>query len=243
MGREVGARRARLWRARPHGQAQNPCRKEGASGNLVAGSIPHRCLFSDRSPDGLPARRPALHQQNGNAPSVVAGHFQLILRPGRAPARHDAASRIPPSAPRVWFGRLPRAGPPPNRRGGWVRRNLAGEVAEPAGSSVHCAMPVSGPATSFGAEVSSATSGPGGCGASCEEAATDRGGPALPSPPAPGLAPNVICGSTCDNSPLSCSNPSWQSSSITAFELPPPRSQRPHPVRRPRQIGIDLGQT
>ena len=122
------------------------------------------------------------------------------------------------------------------------RRRSARRTHHPNGCAVRAAVVAFGAAGSFGAEVARATSAlrrpprrpHGGRDGSWRSSAscTNR----------PSSCPVVICGSTWDNSPLSCSNPRWQSSSTTAFEFPPPRAQRAHPVGRRCQVRIDLGQ-
>ena len=57
-----------------------------------------------------------------------------------------------------------------------------------------------------------------------------RSRPSLTSRPT--SCPSVMCGSTWESSPLSCSSPRWQSASMTALS-----SQRPSPSGRSRSAG------
>ena len=112
--------------------------------------------------------------------------------------------------------------------------------ARSAGLAFGCAAVASGPDVSFGAEVSSAPLGaarlpvrrPRGGRTGSWRSTASRTARAT-------IWPNVMCGSTCDSSPLSCSNPCRHSSSITALI-----SHRPAPSGRIRSAGaVSSGST
>ena len=175
--------------------------------------------------------------------SVSAGVFAGEGAPPAGAAFRRADAAVAPSGPGASFG---------------------AEVVTPAGMAFRCAA-ASGPGTSsFGAEVSAAPSV--GAAFRCAPTASDRAasfGAEVSSAAArlpvrrprggragswrstasrtsrPRSCPNVRCGSTCDSSPLSCSNPLRQSSSITALS-----SHRPAPNGRIRSAGaVNSGST
>ena len=145
---------------------------------------------------------------------------------------------------------------------------FAAEVMTPAGMAFRCAAaPALGPVASFGAEVSPTPTV--GAAFRCADVASDLpasfGAEVSAAPPAtarlpvrrprggragswrstasrttrPRSCPNVRRGSTCDSSPLSCSNPLRQSSSITALS-----SHRSAPSGRIRSAGaVNSGST
>ena len=144
---------------------------------------------------------------------------------GAAAASYGAAVSAVTSAVRVaTAGRFATV----TRRWPASAGTFGAEVAEPAGRPVCGAAAASGPAAVFGAEVWRATSAvrrrprPRGRRDGSWRSSASR-------TTRPRSCPNVICGSTCDSSPLSCSNPTWQSSSITALS-----SHRPAPSGRIR---------
>ena len=113
---------------------------------------------------------------------------------------------------------------------------LPRDASAPAGRldrSARAAAP-SGFASCFGAEVCSAPAvRPAVRRTRRGRVGSWRSSPSCTSRPT--SCPSVMCGSTCESSPLSCSSPRWHSSSITALS-----SQRPPLSARTRSAGTAI---
>ena len=162
--------------------------------------------------------------------AAVAGRFAGLWRARAWSPPASSREVVPPAGTAI-------------RCAGAVEAGSFGAEVSPTpsvGAAFRRALTASDRAASFGAEVSAAPSEP-----SRLPVRRPRGGRAgswrstASRTTRPRSCPNVRCGATCDSSPLSCSKPRRQSSSITALS-----SHRPAPNGRIRSAGaVSSGST